>query len=90
MRSGIWYVERKLETATPATPKVLARKNPTDEQLAQTLDTVPNVEPERNGAFLIFTPAKKRKTFMLITTPASDAVRIDNIKPAKASAGIGR
>jgi hypothetical protein len=54
------------------------------------LDMVPNVEPERNYAFLIFTPAKKMNRFMLITTPASDAVRIDSIKPGMASAGIGR
>lgn len=40
-------MDRKVEAAIPAPPRVETRRNPNDEQLAQVLDITPKVEPEK-------------------------------------------
>jgi hypothetical protein len=48
-------LDRKVEAAIPAPPRVETRRNPNDEQLAQVLDITPKVEPEKNDAKPILT-----------------------------------
>ena len=52
-RNGIWYMERKFDATMPNPPNVDMRRKPNEEQLAQVLDKIPNVDPENND-LLIF------------------------------------
>jgi hypothetical protein len=53
IRSGTWYVERKLDTTIPSPPKVDIRRNPIEEQLIHVLDNILKPVPENNDDLLI-------------------------------------
>lgn len=52
-RKGIAYTSKKLDIAIPVPPNVEIIANPTDEQLAQVLDKIPNVVPDNKEDLLL-------------------------------------
>jgi hypothetical protein len=46
-------MERKFDATMPNPPNIDMRRKPNEEQLAQVLDKIPNVDPENND-LLIF------------------------------------
>jgi hypothetical protein len=81
-------LDRKVEAAIPAPPKVDTRRNPNEEQLAHVLESTLTVEPEKNEARFIFNfECFKTYTFMLTTIPKSIEAIVERIKPTTASSG---
>ena len=79
---------RKVEAAIPAPPNEDTRRNPSEEQLAQVLESTLNVEPEKKEARFIFNfEFFKTYRFMLTIIPKSIEVSVESIKPITASSG---
>ena len=70
----------RLLAAAPATPNVVAKKNPADVQPAHALDATLSAEPENNDAPIFTFEFLKMYTFMLSTTPSKTDVTIETGK----------
>ena len=79
---------RKVEAAIPAPPNVETMRNPSEEQLAQVLESTLTVEPEKKEARFIFNfECFKTYRFMLTIIPNNIEVSVERIKPITASFG---
>ena len=82
-------MERNVDAVTPIPPNVETRRKPIDEQLAQVLEIMLSVEPEKSEPMVNF---RFREcliiyTFILTTIPISTAVIVERINPIIASSG---
>jgi hypothetical protein len=88
IRSGTWYVERKLDTTIPSPPKVDMRRKPIEEQQTHVLDKMLKPVPENNDdllipnfeCFIIY-------VFMLTKTPSNMELMLVRMKLMVASSG---
>ena len=72
----------------PAPPKVEIIKNPTDEQLAHVLDTIPKREPESNDLSNLRSAFLSTYTFIGNTIAKRIALVFVIMNPSIASSGI--
>ena len=80
---------RNVDTDTPTAPKVEIRTKPSEEQLAQVLESTLRDEAENKEDTLTFSFFKCRSTytFMLTTIPIRIDIIFERMKPATASLG---
>jgi len=82
-------LERNVDADTPIPPNVETRRKPTDEQLAQVLESILSVEPEKSEPIVTFKFPEcfNTYTFILTTIPISIAVIVERINSINASSG---
>ena len=78
---------RKVDATAPAPPKAETRVNPSEEQPAQALESIPKDEPDRSEPRIFNPEFLKRYTFMLATAPSRIEVMLERMNPTNASAG---
>jgi hypothetical protein len=82
-------LERNVDAVRPRPPKVETRRKPTEEQLAQVLEIMLSVEPEKSEPVVTFKFPEcfTIYKFILITIPIRSAVIVERINPTNASSG---
>jgi hypothetical protein len=80
---------KKVDTVTPTPPKADIRTKPSEEQLAQVLESTLRDEPENkeDTLSLRFIECLSTYTFMLNTMPRRIDVIFERMKPVTASLG---
>ena len=73
---------------TPAAPNVDTSKNPSEEQLAHVLESMPSEDPEKNEvAFIFIFEFLNMYMFIPTTIPNNMEVMVARINPTTASSG---
>lgn len=82
-------MERNVDAVTPIPPNVETRRKPTDEQLAQVLEIMLSVEPEKSDPMVTFKFPECLTIYKFIPTtiPIRIAVVVERINPIIASSG---